>query len=156
MRKSSVTQFGEVQVGVFSFGREGIYQRPKAQFEFDVSNFRDPAGQKQFEGRTGFDPQVRDWVGDDRRIKAILETIQLIVEDLRAPVETGTAENPKIEPRSKWISISFSDVQGRWISPAVAELVANYLSDKCGYDVLVRHYGLNYLAEKNQVKYGGV
>ena len=123
-------------VGVYSFGRLPGAETggPAAQFEFDVSAFRDPAGQKQFIGLYGIAPGVRDWVCEDRRMPAILDQCLMLAEDLIRPHKKGEST----EQLSHWLSISFRDHHGRWIAPAIAEAVANKLSD-AGFIVVAIH-----------------
>ena len=125
-------------IGVYS-GTEN--KHPIGQFKFNVSTFRDPAGQVQFKqkdsneaGLNGTVPEVRDWVAKDRRVPIIVKECRLLAEDLIAPQADGKAV-------SAWLSFSFVDYHGRWIAPAIAELVANHLSE-AGFNVLVHHAGL--------------
>ena len=125
-------------IGIYS-GTET--KHPVGQFEFDVSKFRDPAGQVQFRlqelkeaGINGTTPEVRDWVAKDRRVPIIISECRLLAEDLISPKTDG-------KPISAWLSFSFVDTHGKWIAPAVAELVANHLSD-AGFNILVHHAGL--------------
>jgi hypothetical protein len=112
-------------------------KQPAAQFEFDVSTFRDPVGQKQFNRAVGTCPDVRDWVAQDRRVPGVVNVCRLLAEDLCRPHPKGTGT----EVISGWLSISFKDHHGKWIAPAVAELVANQL-DKDGFNVIVLHHEL--------------
>jgi hypothetical protein len=122
------------QIGVYSFGADAPKQM-LAQFEFDVTTFRDPTGQKQFTTFTdGTVPAVRDWVAQDRRIPAVVEQCLMLADDMLQK------KNDK-EAISSWVSIAFKDHHGRWIAPAVAECVADALSD-AGYRVSVVHDGL--------------
>ena len=125
-------------VGIYSFGANSS-NGPAAQFEFDVTLFRDPTGQKQFNGLNGTDPTVRDWVSSDRRIPAVLDHCTLLAKDLLTPrIKNGHGDG---EPISKWISFSFKDYHGKWIAPAVAEKVAERLTG-LGFTVLVVHHTL--------------
>lgn len=122
------------QIGIYSYASTA--QKSLAgQFEFDVSQFRDPAGQKQFLGRDicGVDAEVRDWVGQDRRVPVLVKECRLLAEDLIRPKQNEKAP-------CQWLSISFKDRHGKWIAPAVAELVANALSDD-GFTITVYHSG---------------
>ncbi len=123
-------------IGIYSFG-ENSANPPNAQFEFDVRLFRDPVGQKQFNRALGIQPDVRDWVGQDKRAKGVIEMCQMLAEDLIRPHKKGDKE----EPISIWLSLSFRDHHGKWIAPAIAELVANQL-DKDGFTVAVCHHEL--------------
>ena len=130
-------------IGVYSYPTKGL-SGVTAQFEFDVSGFRDPAGQKQFKGRTklseagslvplnGVDSEVYEWVAKDPRIPAIIGDCRILAEDQIRPKADGKA-------LSVWLSLSFKDYHGIWIAPAVAELVANALSDD-GFNIVVHHF----------------
>lgn len=120
-------------LGFYSFGSETKGTLPMAQFEFDVTKFRDPTGQKQFAGMAGVDPPVVKWVAEDPKVKAVLEQVKLTVADLQSPDSSGN-------PRSKWISFSFKDHHGRMIAPAICEYVA--AAFEAENLILVAHYGL--------------
>lgn len=137
MRVDSLKSEPKPQIGVYSYGSKGIKGEISAQFEFDVTQFRDPSGQKQFKGAKGSDPDVRDWVCQDRRLPAILDMCILLAEDLLKPRKHGGTE----EVISHWLSLAFKDHHGKWIAPAIAEAVANRLSD-ANYRVLVVHHDL--------------
>lgn len=124
-------------VGIYSFGVKSK-TLPKAQFEFDVTNFRDPSGQKQFRGLCGMDPAVVTWVAQDPKVQAIVDQVRMLVADLRMPITS--ADGKSTSPRSQWISFSFKDYHGKMIAPAVAEYVAATLDKDLA--VMVQHYGL--------------
>ena len=123
-------------IGIYSFG-DKCQKPPAAQFEFNVSLFRDPVGQKQFGKAYGNSPDVRDWVAQDKRMPGVIEACQLLAEDLIRPHKKGDRE----ETISSWLSIAFRDHHGKWIAPAIAESVANQL-DKDGFVVIVLHHEL--------------
>ena len=126
-----VTWENNPQVGVYSFStREG--RMPNAQMEFDCSKLRDPQGQRQFSGYTGDGEQVRKWVAKDPRVDAIIQSCRMVAADLLT-IQTGHSA-----ARTDWVSFSFKDPQGKWISPAVAELVAEALSED-GWKVATEH-----------------
>jgi hypothetical protein len=128
-------------IGIYSYGVKGS-ARPTAQFDFDVSKWRDPSGQKQFAGRTsGQEPEVRDWAGEDNRTEAVISACLLLANDLVKPHPRGNGTTTTLIPESAWLSFAFHDVHGRWAAPAIAELVADAL-DKAGYTVAVAHHGL--------------
>lgn len=128
-------------VGVFSYGTKGNVI-PKVQFDFDVTKFRDPTGQKQFKGTNGISPDVRDWVGEDERVWAVIQDCLLLADDLVKPKSQSTGGvKMEVAPVSGWLSFAFHDYHGKWAGPAVAELVAEALS-KAGYVVATTHYGL--------------
>lgn len=134
-----VTAFnGEIKpsIGIYSFG-DNCVKPPAAQFEFNVSLFRDPIGQKQFNRAYGTQPDVRDWVAQDKRMPGVIQMCQLLAEDLIRPHKKGD----HTESISSWLSISFKDHHGKWIAPAVAEAVANQL-DADGFNVIVLHHEL--------------
>lgn len=126
------------QIGIYSYGN--IQPQDFAgQFEFDVSTLRDPAGQQQFKGMNGLYPEVRDWVGSDRRVSIIIKDILLLSDDMAKPKAKEGKSTP--EPISPYVSFSFKDHHGKWISPAIAELVADVLI-KEGFRVAVHHRGI--------------
>ena len=124
------------EIGIFSYGSSKEASETSGQFEFDVSSLRDPSGQKQFNGFNGVYPNVRDWVGTDRRVPIIIRDCLLLADDLIKPKPQGDSKVPKA--MSVWLSFSFKDFHGKWIAPAVAELVAERLS-KEGFNVAVHH-----------------
>ena len=126
------------QIGIYSYGTSK-QQDYTGQFEFDVSLLRDPAGQKQFLGFNGLYPQVRDWVGVDRRVPIIIRDCQLFADDMALPKPKEGQDKPA--PISPYISFAFKDFHGKWIAPAVAELVADVLSKK-GFRVAIHHRGI--------------
>lgn len=82
-------------------------------FEFDCSNLRDPMA--QFKEMSGIRPEVQEWIGKDRRVPAIVQQVLLLAND---HLVTGG---------SKWLTIGFRDRHERWISRAVANIVADAL-----------------------------
>ena len=135
-----VTEFNGIpkpHIGVYSFGTAAAKGLPAAQFEFDVSKFRDPVGQKQFNKAYGTNPDVREWVCRDRRMPAVVDLCLMLAEDLLKPRKKGNSE----ESISHWLSLGFRDFHGKWIAPAVAEEVADKLSSE-GYVVYVVHHNI--------------
>lgn len=128
------------EIGVFSFGKNIGDKSPlTAQFEFDVASLRDPAGQKQFVNLNGTFPDVISWVFEDRRVPIIIKDCLLLADDLAKPkLREGSSV---AKPIGTWLSFSFRDFHGKWIAPAVAEKVADALSD-AGYLVAVHHQSL--------------
>lgn len=121
------------QIGVYSFGT--VAQGSTGQFEYDVTQFRDPGGQKQFEGMNGTYPKVKQWMLQDRRVPIIIEDCLLLADDL---VRAKQIDSNMTKSVSTWLSFAFKDFHGKWTAPAVAELVADALSD-AGYVVVVYH-----------------
>lgn len=98
------------------------------QFSFDVGKFRDPIGNKKLTNMfyDGVHIAVRDWVKEDPKIPGLLDQCLLIANDRITHGEV------------KFLSLAFRDYHGKWISRAVAELVATHLSS-AGYSVGVIH-----------------
>lgn len=129
------------RIGLYSFGDKGKV-RPSTQFTFDVTKFRDPAGQKQFNGvSNGTHQAVRQWMKEDERVAGIIAHCKLLANDLVKPKTRTNGNRTEIATVSAWLSISFMDHHGRWAAPAITELVADALCD-AGYDVVVTHSGL--------------
>lgn len=114
------------RVGIYSYGLKSP-QPPETLYEIDVSNLRDPQGQKNLRSLDGRDSQVQAWVLGDSRSAAIISNVSLIVTDLTR--------------RVNWFTIGVRDVHGKYTAPAMAESIAASLV-ACGIDVIVRHYGL--------------
>lgn len=125
------------QIGVYSCG-DKQKSTITSQFEFSVSSFRDPMGQKQFEGLNGTHPEVRTWISSDSRIGILINECLLLSNDLLKPKKVG--EGPD-KAASVWLSFAFKDKNGKWIAPAVAELIADALAE-AGYVVVTHHAGL--------------
>ena len=128
-------------IGVYSFGAKGG-KSPVTQFECDVTEWRDPAGQKQFKKVNGTHPDVRGWMKEDKRVQAVINHCLLLADDLVKPKSREVGETTQVEALSGWLSFSFKDHHGKWAAPAVAELVARALSN-AGYFVGVRHVNLD-------------
>ena len=116
-------------VGVYSFSPRK--NQCSAQYVFDVAKLRDPASNKSLRSRfnDGRASEVKDWIKQDYRVASILAEARILTED-----------SISIQ-RGPWFSIAFSDTHGKWISPSVAELVAEMLST-AGFNVYVAHLTL--------------
>lgn len=125
-------------IGVYSLGGAHGSPRQFAQFEFDVSKMRDPAGQQQFRGKTGLVLEVQTWMRADSRIDLVVKECKLLADDLVKPKALTEATTTRVVPASTWLSFAFKDHHGRWAAPAVAEIVAKALSD-AGYTVAIFH-----------------
>jgi RNase adaptor protein for sRNA GlmZ degradation len=94
---------------------------------------RDPMSNRGFkqkfaDGRPG---EVQKFVAEDPRYDAILDTVKFLAHtQLRSAAATG-----------KWLTISIRDHHGKWIAPAVGELLADALT-RDGYKVHVYHQDL--------------
>jgi len=127
-------------IGVYSLGLKSNKGNAKqfAQFEFDVTKFRDPTGQKQFKGKSGLDKEVQAWVREDARVESVVKDCLLLADDLvtvRVKTEGSKTESTAA---SGWLSFAFRDHHGLWAAPAIAEIVARALSEK-GYVVVIMH-----------------
>lgn len=124
-------------IGIFSFGEQDRV-KPKSQYEFNVANLRDPQGQVQFKGLAGNDPAIVKWIAEDPRVAGIVSNCLLLAEDLLSKrVKGDQSTGTKVESISSYVSISFRDHHGKWIAPAIAEIVANKLAET--WDVAVKH-----------------
>ena len=118
------TDFSQAQIGIYSYKHGGA--PADSQFEFDLERFRDPIGNQNLRkvAQDGTHAEVKKWIREDPRLPAILESVRLLAED--RIVHGGF----------KWISFAFTDFHGRWISRAVAEIVADSLSGAFNVGVL--------------------
>ena len=124
-------------VGLYSFGTRTGHD-PMSQFEFDVSKLRDPAGQKQFSISNGMDTAVHAWLAQDDRVGQIVWICRLLASDMLAKRMFMDRE---VAPASTWVSFSFKDYHGKFISPAVACIVAEALKAD-GFPPMVYHLSL--------------
>lgn len=138
--QSNVHGVSKANIGVYSFGTKNVsgQKRQFAQFEFDVSKLRDPQGQKQFSGSNGLDKKVQEWIKDDIRISGLVRECLLIADDLVKPKARVDGTKTEVTQVSSWLSFSFKDFHGKWTAPAIAEIVANALSE-AGYNVAIFH-----------------
>ena len=128
-------------IGIYSYGSKGSVF-PKTQFDFDLTKFRDPGGQKQFNGVIGTHSSVKEWMKEDERVSALISDCKLIADDLVKPKPRVDGSKTEVTAQSAWLSIAFHDFHGKWAAPAVAELVADALND-AGYTICVTHYGFS-------------
>lgn len=110
------------KVGIYSAKIGAI---PNSTYIIDVSNFRDPMGQKEFRKLDGRDEKVKEWINSDRRVPALIDAV--------AQVAIDAAKNAGVN----YLSICLYDHHGKWIAPALAEIVADKLAEHV--DVAVRH-----------------
>ena len=120
-------------IGVYS--SDTTNKNTAGQFEYDVTSFRDPAGQKQFVGLNGTHPTVRDWMKLDHRVNVIVQECMLLADDL---VKEKKADDKVTPPVCNWLTFTFKDFHGKWAGPAIAEIVTDALSD-AGYMVVTYH-----------------
>lgn len=122
----------DAQIGLYSFGRLQGNSPSSLRYSINCSNLRDPQGHKNLtklygDGRA---PEIMKWIKDgDDRVPAIIETVILAAE----LAIDGAGET--------YVTIGLWDHQGRWIAPAITELVADALDAK-DFRVHVKHYGI--------------
>lgn len=117
------------QVLIYSLKKDS--SKTGLELDINVSVFRDPLGHKTLtkafhDGRA---IAVMEWVNLDPRMAGLKETITLYVYD------------KIVHGKQNKLIIGFRDFHGRWIAPAVAEIIADTLSAKA-FQVGVLHDGL--------------
>lgn len=92
---------------------------------------RDPIGQKNLTNKYGDGraAEVREWMEEDERVDVIVDEL------------VGLAFAHIKHARESFMSVAFVDQHGKWIAPAVAEILANAM-EVAGFSVHVRHQGL--------------
>ena len=123
-----VTEPGRAEILISSYGKK-FPRQMRAQYEVDVTNFRDPLGQKSMRNLTGIHMTVRQFIRDDDRFKPLIETLWMQTRD-----QLGSQ-------RSTYISFGIMDFHGSHTAVAVAEELADQLST-AGYSVEVKHLNL--------------
>ena len=136
--RSALAEQDRPTIGVYSMGSVNGSDRQFSQFQFDVNKLRDPCGQKQFYGMTGRNVEVQTWLKVDERVAAITRECLLLADDLVKPKPREDGTRTEVRPASTWLSFAFRDFHGKWIAPAMAEIVAHELSD-AGYTVALFH-----------------
>lgn len=136
--RSALAEKDRPTIGVYSLGSVNGGDRQFSQFEFRVDKLRDPCGQKQFYGMSGRNVEVQTWLKVDERVDAITKECLLIADDLVKPKPREDGTRTEVRPASTWLSFAFKDFHGKWIAPAMAEIVAQALSD-VGYTVALFH-----------------
>ena len=124
------TNEAQAQVNIYSYGRKTAHP-PAAKYVLDVRNFRDPVGNMSIRKtcESGIATAAQEFVAEDDRIPILIEEfIGLCFAHLKMGRET-------------YVSIAFVDHHGRWVAPAVAEIVAAGI-ERAGYSISVRHQGL--------------
>jgi hypothetical protein len=122
---------GSAQLALYSCGVETDPQ-PNANYIIDVSGLRDPLSNRGFRytHNDGRALDVQKFVEEDPRIDAIRQQVAIL-----AYLHFGGRRD------APWMSLAFRDHHGKWISPAVTELMAESLSNM-GYAVSVHHFAL--------------
>lgn len=123
------TSVDKCEILIYSMRLECTTYHP--QFDFNVSKFRDPQGNAKLMKlyHDGQHVEVKEWIKIDPRMQGIIDATLLIAYDrLKHGIQ-------------KFLSIGFRDFHAKWISRAVAEIVADALSD-AGFSVGVIHESL--------------
>ena len=100
---------------IYTFGSKRQYP-PACQYIIDVSNWRDPMGQPSLKNLDGRDIKVKNWIDHDPKTKALIETVGMILLDACPP-----------DTSKSWTSIGLRDFHGKWIAPALGELIMEFL-----------------------------
>lgn len=114
------------QILIYSLNKDSI--KSGMELDVSVSNFRDPLGHKTLTSqyKDGRAMAVRDWIKVDPRVQGLSDSIKLYVYD------------KIIHGKQDKLVIGFRDHHGKWVSPAVAEIVGDML-DGLGFSVGVWH-----------------
>jgi hypothetical protein len=123
------------EIALYTFGKlcKSPITPPATDYLIDVAGMRDPMSNRGFklqfsDGRPGL---VQKFVSEDPRYNAIEESVKFLAHiQLKSKAASG-----------KWLTIAFRDHHGKWIAPAVGELVADSLSRE-GYKVHLFHADL--------------
>ena len=116
------TDLRNAEVCLYSYGSlvKNGRSAPQCDYVIDVAGFRDPMSNRGFKNtyRDGRPSQVQDYVREDPRFAAILDTVRILVS---SHVTSQAADKA-------WVSIAFRDHHGKWIAPAIVESIADVLS----------------------------
>ena|SRR5688572_25770230 len=109
-QRASISQ---AQIGIYT-NKIGSTSGPIPTYEFHLTAFRDPMS--KFVKDTGESEAVQEWIKVDPRVAPIIHQCLLLAAD---HIDAG---------HSNWLTIGFRDVHEKWISRAVANLVADALA----------------------------
>lgn len=122
------------EIGIYTWGSKVPRSyTPIASYIVDVAGLRDPQSNRGFKKRHphGCAGEIQEYVKEDPRYPAISDMVKMLAHlHLRSDAQDG-----------KWLTIALVDFHGRWIAPAVAELVSDELSS-AGFRVSCFHYDL--------------
>lgn len=124
------TSEAQADINIYSYGK-ATQTPPVTKYTVNVRNLRDPIGNASLRQvcKDGRAPAVIEWVAEDERV-------EIIVTEL-----VGLAHAHIKHGKETYVSIGFVDHHGKWIAPAVAEIVAAAM-ERAGFSVSVRHQGL--------------
>lgn len=125
----------ESEIGIYTFGDKVVttLPRPAVNYLIHVAGLRDPMSNRGF-SKTYTDGRpivVQDFVKEDPRYEAILDSVRFLAH---VHLRSEARDN-------KWLSMAIVDHHGKWIAPAVGELVSHAL-DYSGYKVSLFHFDL--------------
>lgn len=129
-----LVEHSKAELGIYTFGEKSQRYVGTCQYYINVTGLRDPGSsgliRAQYpDGRAG---GVQVYMNDDKRVRAIQETIRILAYmHLRSPHTKD----------GKWLSFGLWDHHGKWAAPAIGEIVAGGLSD-LGYGVSLFHADL--------------
>lgn len=98
---------------------------PNSPYVVNLSSFRDPVGNNKLRPLDGSHKEVQDYLREDKRAPAVVANVVLLAEDIIR------------QQKTMYMSISFWDRKGKWISQGMAEITADELS-KRGFNVFVQ------------------
>jgi hypothetical protein len=100
------------------------------RYRIPVTGLRDPANQKVFDPsiKDGRHPDVQKWIREDKRVQAVVDAVKLL------------AFSHIIAHKDTFVSIGIHDYHGKWIAPAIGEIVAAELDPD--FKVSLIHKGL--------------
>lgn len=125
----------QAEIALYTYGRKVKTGRvvPSSDYVIDVDGLRDPLSNRGFknEFRDGRPVKVREFIKEDPRVPAIIDTVKLLVE----------AHVRSVGHDRTWVAISLRDHHGKWIAPAIGEVLADTLAAD-GYKVSLMHIDL--------------
>lgn len=119
---------GQAEVVIYTYGKMTT-PLPCVKYYVNVAQYRDPSGQKQLKALDGTALSVQEFMTADKRVPLLVSEIEALAHlHVRAGKESH-------------ITVGLEDHHGKWIAPAIAELVAARL-DKVGFRVATVHRAL--------------
>ena len=113
----------ESEICVYYHTHKSRHAIPTA-YSIDLSSLRDPMGRKELRKLDGSSMEVQNFLAEDSRVGPIIRTVHSLAHDIL-----------RVQA-SKYMSVTFHDHHGKWISQGVARMVGDYLSER-GFKVCV-------------------
>ncbi len=118
----------QAEVIIYTYGKLTNYP-PSPKYVVNVSEWRNPECNKEVnQNMDGRSPKVLIWMEEEKRVGLLSKAIKNLVNLHLGPMKEA------------YFSIGLMDHKGKWIAPAVGEILVRDLSDR--WKVAIKHFEL--------------